>query len=29
MGATPTDRPSVWVDRTPVLAGKGSLIAAP
>ena len=29
MGATPTDRPSVLVDRTTVLAGKGSLIAAP
>jgi putative transposase len=29
MGATPADRPSALVDRTAVLAGKGSLIAAP
>jgi transposase InsO family protein len=29
MGATPTDRPSGLGDRTAVLAGKGSLIAAP
>lgn len=29
MGAIPSGRPSVLVDRTTVLAGKGSLIAAP